>query len=490
MLAELQKKEFALRHASGALEFDSVTLALPGNRIARSHTINVLGEESLNLVSSAEGIRLLDYLEEHIDELTSAEARSVRLLRRSGEILRHVQLEEYLSFRKLAAEASSAWARANESADFAMLEPWLARLFAAARRIARLCAPEKSAYDFWLDQNEEGLTEARCAALFERLRGCITPLLERARRYPAPETDMLNVRVSPLRQQRIAHECMDALGVDPMRCRLVLSDRPFTVGFSKYDVRMCTRYIPESFTTSLYGVIHECGHALYELNTGEELQYTRLGQGASMGVHECQARFFENMVGRSLPWTEFLWPVLTENIPELAGTSPREFFRAVNAVRPTTLRSEADEVSYCMHIMLRFDMERAVLNGEISVHDAPAAWNELSGKYLGCVPRNDAEGILQDLHWASGQIGYFPAYALGTAAAAQLMALIRRELDVDGALRRGDVSGINAWLCEHIWRCGALLPPEELMERAMGGPLDVKYYADYLSDKLSEVYEG
>lgn len=488
-LAELQRREFALNHASGALEFDAVTLAPPENSVARAQTIGVLGETALLLVSSAEGVRLLDFLQEHIAELTPAERRSVTLLRRSGEMLRHVNLEEYLSFRKLANEASAAWASAHESRDFSRLEPWLARLFAAAKHIAHGAAPDTPEYDFWLDRNEEGLTEARCREFFDSLRSVISPLLRRAAALDEPDRSILDIRVSPLAQQRIAHANMDALGVDSYRCRLAVSDRPFTVAFSKYDVRMCTRYLPDSWTTSLYGVIHECGHALYELNTAEALQYTRLGAGASMGAHECQARFYENMVGRSLPWTEFMWPMLERNIPELARYSPRDLFRAVNAVRLTPLRSEADEVSYCLHIMLRFEVESAIMSGEIDVHDAPAMWNSLAREYLGCEVRHDSEGILQDSHWSAGQIGYFPSYALGTVTAAQLMARIRAGTDVDSALRRGDTTGINSWLREHIWRFGALYPPAELMDKALGGPVDVQCYADYLSDKLREVYE-
>ena len=487
-LVELQRREFALRHAAGALEFDADTLAPPENKLARAQTLGVLNESALELVNSAEGIRLLDYLEEHLDALSPPEKRSVYLLRRSGEILRHVNLEEYLSFRKLASEATAAWGRAQEADDFSALEPWLGRLFYAARRIAQQCAPEKSAYDFWLDNSEEGLNEVACESFFGEIRAKVLPLLSRAEGLPRPDTGILALRVSPLRQQRIAHFNMDALGVNRNRCRLALSDHAYTVAFSKYDVRICTRYIPESFTTSLYGVIHECGHALYELNTGETLQYTRLGEGASTGVHESQSRFFENMVGRSRAWTEFIWPVLTANIPELADREPRELFRAVNAVRRTPLRDEADELSYCLHIMLRYELERDIMNGELSVRDAPAAWSELSEKYLGCAPRSDAEGILQDPHWAAGQFGYFPTYALGTVWAAQLMARLREREDVDEALRRGDLSEINAFLNDNIWRHGALYAPGELMRRALGGGTDVQCYADYLSDKLSEVY--
>ena len=487
-LAELQKREFALRHASGALEYDAETLAPPGNRIARAQTLGMLGTASLELISSAEGIRLLDYLADHMDALSQPERRSVHLLRRSGEILRHVNLEEYLSFRKLAGEASAAWSRANEAGDFAALEPWLGRLFYAARRIADQTWPDRPPYDFWLDYNEEGLTGAKCTEFFSALREGLLPLLERAQHLPELDTDILNCRVAPIYQQRIAHFNMDALGVDRGRCRLSLSDHAFTVAFSKYDVRICTRYIPESFTTSLYGVMHECGHALYELNTGDQWQYTRLGAGASTGVHESQSRFYENMIGRSRAWTELMWPVLTSNIPELAGREPREFFRAVNAVRRTPLRDEADELTYCLHIMLRFEIERAVMNGEMTVRDAPAVWNELTEKYLRCTVRSDAEGILQDPHWPAGQIGYFPTYALGTVYAAQLMERINESIDVGESMRMGDISHVNDWMRENIWRHGALYPPTELMERALGGPLDVKCYIDYLSDKLSEVY--
>ena len=487
-LAELQKREFALRHASGALSFDAETLAPPGNIIARSQTLGILGESALELISSAEGIRLLDYLEDHLDALTQPERRSVHLLRRSGEILRHVNLEEYLSFRKLANEALSAWSRAHEANDFAALEPWLGRLFYAARRIAAQTWPDSPPYEFWLDYNEEGLTQAQCDALFDEVREKIAPLQNYARQFVQPGTGILRCRVSPLYQQRIAHFNMDALGVDRNRCRLAISDHAFTVAFSRYDVRICTRYIPDSFTTSLYGVIHECGHALYELGTGEALQYTRLGEGVSMSVHESQSRLYENMIGRSLAWTEFIWPVLTENILELAEHTPRELFRAANAFRRTPLRTEADEFTYCRHIILRFELERALFAGEISVHDAPAMWDELSEKLLGVRPRGDSEGILQDPHWASGQLGYFPAYAFGTVAAAQLYGRICAETGAAGALAAGDLRPVNGWLREHIWQYGALYPPRELLRRTLGGALDAGVYADYLADKLREVY--
>ena len=487
-LAELERRNFALSHAAGALSFDAVTAAPPGNRAARSETIGYLGEAQLELVNSAEGIRLLDFLAEHMDELTEPERRSVRLLRRSGDILRAVSLEEYLSFRKLANEASNAWSRANESGGFSLLEPWLGRLFFAARHIARAAAPDAGEYDFWLDFNEEGLTEARCAEFFAELEGRTEGLIERASRAEPPDMTVLGYRVSPLRQQRIAHFNMDALGVDRGRCRLAVSDHAFTAAFSRYDVRICTRYLPESWTTSLYGVMHECGHALYELNTAAALQFTPLAAGASVGVHESQSRLYENMIGRSLAWTEFIWPVLTENIPELAEHTPRELFRAANAFRRTPLRTEADEFTYCRHIILRFELERALFAGEISVHDAPAMWDELSEKLLGVRPRGDSEGILQDPHWASGQLGYFPAYAFGTVAAAQLYGRICAETGAAGALAAGDLRPVNGWLREHIWQYGALYPPRELLRRTLGGALDAGVYADYLADKLREVY--
>ena len=488
-LGDLQRRAFALRHAAGALDFDAATLAPPGNRAARARSVNALSRAELELVSSAEGIRLLDYLHEHSSELTPQERRSVQLLRRSGSILRHVQLEEYLSYRKLANETAAMWAAAHSRGDFSLLEPWLGRLFAAAKHIALSVEPDRPPFDFWLDWNEEGLTGEKCEALFNRLRGLVAPLCERALELPEPDTSMLGIRVSPLRQQRIAHANMDALGVDSMRCRLAVSERPFTAAFSKYDVRICTRYIPESFTTSLYGVMHECGHALYELNTDDGLQFTCLGTGASTGAHECSARFYENIIGRSMAWTEHMWPVLTENIPELGDYSPRELFRAVNAVHRTPLRTQADEAGYCLHIALRFEIERSLFDGGIGIHDAPALWNELTRRYLHCEARSDAEGILQDSHWCSGQFGYFPSYALGSAAAAQLLALMRRDIDVDGALRSGNTGSINEWMRDRLWHSGALYTPGELMESALGGEIDVKYYADYLAERMREVYE-
>ncbi len=487
-LAELQRKEFALKHASGALEFDAATTAPPGSVAARAVTQGALGDAALELLSSSEGVFLLDFLADNIEELPPGEARELRLLLRKGEILRSITLEGYNFFRKLASAASHEWGRARRSGDFSELEPLLSRLFAAARHIAAMTRPDGQPYDFWLDYYEEGLSQQRCDEIFSGVLASVSPLLARARSLPAPDRTLLCVRVPPLAQQRIAHANMAALGVDMSRCRLALSDRAFTVAFSKYDVRVCTRYIPESFTTSLYGVIHECGHALYELNTAGDFQFTSLGSGVSMGVHECIARFYENMIGRSPAWTRLMWPALVSNIPALGSAGPEKFFRAANAFRPSALRTDADELSYCFHIMLRYALERDIMSGELSVHDAPARWDELSEKLLGFRPGSAAEGILQDPHWASGQIGYFPAYALGSVGAAQLYARISESVDIDGCIERGDIAPVNSWMEEHIWRHGALYPPRELMARALGGLADVKYYAGHLARRMGEVY--
>ena len=482
-LAELQRRRFALRTAAGAMEFDAATLAAPGNRYARACALAVLNEDRLALTSSAEGIRLMDSLEACAGELDEAEKRELRLLLREGAMQRAVNQEEYCAFRKLAGDTAPAWERAKALNDFSYVEEPLGRLVFAAKRIARQTAPDMPEYDFWLDRHEEGLTAARCEEIFGALRGPLMGLIARFSGLEAPEPGWLHARVPIAAQHRLAHRCMAALGVDADRCRLAVSDRAFTSAFSKYDVRVAACYAPDSFADGLYGVMHECGHALYELGIGSALQFTSLGEGASTGVHECQALFFENQVGRSLAWTRRIWDALTAAVPELLESSPEEFYRAVNALRRTTLRVESDEAAYCLHIMLRFETERALFSGELSARDAPAFWDELSAKYFGLRPKSLAGGILQDSHWTSGEFGYFPAYALGAAGAAQLM----EKLGGRSALDCG-VGPVCAWLEEHIWRFGAMYPPNALMRRALGGPLDVRYYINYLSDKLSEVY--
>ena len=237
-------------------------------------------------------------------------------------------------------------------------------------------------------------------------------------------------------------------------------------------------------------VIHEGGHALYDTGSDDSLAYTVLDGGVSMGIHESQSRFYENLLGRSRGFSKYIFPVLEEIFPDqMAGHTPEELYRALNRAEPSLIRTEADELTYCLHVMIRYELEKRIFAGELSVHDLPAEWNRLYREYLGIEVPDDKHGVLQDSHWSSGNIGYFPSYALGSAYGAQFLRKMKETVDVEDCLSRGDFGPINEWNREHIWKYGKLYSPGELFRMAVGEEFDPTVYTAYLEDKFTELYD-
>ena len=277
---------------------------------------------------------------------------------------------------------------------------------------------------------------------------------------------------------------------DKSRSVLKESEHPFTSGFGSRDVRITVHYYPENFVSSIFSAIHETGHGLYEQQSDPALDETFSGGGASMGLHESQSRFYENMIGRSRAFWEVHYGKLQEIFSEQLGEVPLDdFVKYINTVERSFVRTEADELTYPLHIMLRYDMERAFMKNELEVKDFPRYWNQLFREYFGMEPPTDTLGVLQDVHWAYGNVGYFPTYALGSAYAAQIYHAMNRDFDVEASLKDGTTQKINDWLREHIHRFGASMPPAEILKNATGEEFNPQYYVDYLIEKYSRIYE-
>ncbi|MBU5627962.1 carboxypeptidase M32 [Oscillibacter sp. MSJ-2] len=480
-LYRIQRELQAYRNVRGLLYHDASTAAPGKSAASRGQTLAVMEQASARILCSGECRELLAYLTPRAEELPRRERRMVQLMDRERRWRDAVPEEEYLSFQKLLAVSFEIWAHAKEADDFSMLEPFLEQVFAACRRISAWAAPDRPPLDVWLDRYEAGLTVERCDRFFDVLRTGLVPLLKRisAAEPEGPEAEY------PLEAQRLlSHRIMDLMGIDRNHCALSESAHPGTTGLTKYDVRITTRYQKNQFAPGLFMVMHEGGHALYELHTADEDAFTCLGAFASMAVHESQSRFYENLVGHSRPFLTFLAPVLQEYFPQqLGGMDEEQIYRSVNCVRKTPIRMEADELTYPLHIMIRHEIEKRIFSGELRVKELPQAWNDLYREYLGVEVRSDREGVLQDCHWAYGSIGYFPSYALGNAYGAQLMQAMKREIDVDRCLREGDLVPVNGWLEEKIWRHGARYEPEQLLESAWGGTFDPGVYLRYLEQK-------
>ena len=282
---------------------------------------------------------------------------------------------------------------------------------------------------------------------------------------------------------------MEVMGIDRTHCGIAETEHPYTTNFNNKDVRITTHYLEDNLVSSMFSVIHEGGHALYELGADDCYNYTALAGGVSMGIHESQSRFYENIIGRSPAYVHAIFPKLKELFPEqLADVDETMFYRAINKAEPSLIRTEADELTYCLHIMVRYEIEKQLISGTLAVKDVPAEWKRLYKEYLGVDVPNDREGCLQDSHWSGGSIGYFPSYALGSAYGAQMLHKMQEEIgDIWEDVAKGDLSKVTGWLRSHIHRYASFKKPDELFE-SVCGKFDAKYYTDYLTEKYTKLY--
>ena len=489
-LTELQAKMMAYGHAMSLIYYDGATTAPKGTAANRAQTLSILSQESYLLSTGEQTVNLLNYLDEHRAELDAKTARIVEIAIKGIREMQKIPMEEYVAYQQLLVEADDAWHTAKETNDFALFCPYLEQIFATERRFALYCEPDMHPYNYCLNKYEEGLTMERCDQFFAQLRSRLVPLIAKIKAAPQISDACILGDFPEDQQQKFSYVLMQTIGIDLNHCGLGTTEHPFTTSLgSHHDVRITTNYKRDNVASSMFSVIHEGGHALYDLNSDDSLAYTMLDGGVSMGIHESQSRFYENLLGRSRAFVNHIFPKMQECFPEqMAGYTAEDVYRAVNLVTPSLIRTEADEVTYALHVMVRYELEKQVMSGELEVKDLPAAWNKLYMEYLGVEVPDDTHGVLQDSHWSGGGIGYFPSYALGSAYGAQLLAKMRESVDVDACLEAGDFAPINAWNREHIWRHGCTYKPGELLENALGQPFDPVYFTDYLEKKYSELY--
>lgn len=487
-LDQLQRKQLAYNHAMGLISFDGATNAPSATASNRAETLGILSEEMYKLTTGEETVQLLDELYACREELDQKHRRIVELMHKDIEDTRKIPMDEYIAYQKLCVEAEDIWHKAKETNNFPLFAPYLEKLVDFTRRIAQCTRPDMPVYDALLDQYEKGLTRETCDAFFEKLRSSIVPLIHKIARKPQVDDSFLKGHFPLDKQRELSDYLMQIICIDRAHCGIAETEHPFTTGFTKYDVRITTHYYEDDFASSMYSVIHEGGHALCDLHPADDLAYTVLGGGVSMGIHESQSRFYENIIGRSEPFIALIAPKLRELFPVLENISNEALYKAFNKAQPSLVRVEADELSYCLHIMVRYELEQKLLDGSLQINDLPAAWNKLYKEYLGVDVPNDSLGVLQDTHWSGGMFGYFPSYALGSAYGAQMLHCMKKDLDVNSIIAGGDLSPVNQWLEEHIWRHGSLYEPGKLLETVFGEAFDPTYYTEYLKEKFSRIY--
>lgn len=488
-LETLQKKMYAYNVAQSAIYLDSVTVAPKDTAEGRGVALGVLAGESHKLFASPEVGQLLTTLEEHRDELDFIVRRQVEELRRSYDQLSRIPADEYMEYAMLTNEASDVWHRAKEASDFELFRPVLEKLVAFNIKFAGYYDSTKAPYDALLNEYERGVDMAYLDKFFAAIREKLVPLLQAISKAPQPDDSFL-YRHYPIEDQRkFSDYLMEVLGLDRGHCTIGETEHPFTLNFNNKDVRITTNYDENNLADSMYSVIHEGGHARYELGIEDKLQYTCLAGGVSMGVHESQSRFYENVIGRSLPFILYIFPKMQELFPQqLKDVTAEDFYRAVNKVQPSLIRVDADELTYCLHIMVRYEIEKQLIGGTLAVKDVPQEWNRLYKEYLGVDVPDDKHGCLQDSHWSGGSFGYFPSYALGSAYAAQMAKNMEGQFSLWGQVAVGDLSKVNDWLRLMVHQYGCLMEPADVVCNACG-EFDPAFYIRYLTKKYNRLYD-
>lgn len=447
----------------------------------RLSTSDEMGELIENAAAELEGA---DY--------DSDEAALIRLLRRNYADARKLPADYVARSAEVSGRAREAWVQARAENDFAHFRPWLEQVVSLCQELAGYYGYEDEPYDALLDKYELNMKTAEVRAIFEALKAELVPLRQAIDASPVKLDDsILHRPYDVAKQQQFAHHIAAALGYDFERGHLGTVVHPFATSFSRNDARITTRWYPDFICPSLFGTLHECGHAMYEQGTAAALARTPLARGTSMGIHESQSRMMENLVGRSRAFWQAHFAALRDLFPEALGNSSAEdFYRAINKTQPSLIRVEADELTYNFHIILRFELEQALLNGDLAVADLPAAWNDKMRALLGITPPDDRQGCLQDVHWSRPGFGYFPTYALGNLYAAQFFeTAAAQDPTVVTELDRGQTGALLAWLRQNIHRHGKKFTPGELVQRVTGRPLSHDAFMRYATAKFGELYQ-
>lgn len=491
-LAAYARKSAHLKSVGALVGWDQETYMPPAAAEARSDQMALLAELGHARATSPELGELIGQAEAEVkgDEELAA---NVREFRRDYDKATRLPGDLVAELAKVGSEAQEVWKKARAASDFAMFAPWLERMVALTRKKAECLGhpSDGELYDALLDEYEPGATARDIAAVFTPLAKSLADLLAELRTGRDPDDSVLGLFIPAEKQHAFGQFVIRQLGFDLDAGRLDTTTHPFCSGMAPGDTRLTTRYRDERFTDALYGTMHECGHGLYEQGLRKATRFGEpLADDCGLGIHESQSRMWENMVGRSLAFWQWALPHARQMLTgELSGKSPQDLYRAVNTAKPSFIRVEADEATYNAHVMIRFEIERALFAGELTVADVPGVWNRKYREYLGVEVPDDRRGCLQDVHWSFGLIGYFPTYTLGNLYAAQFWEAIGREIpDRDEQIARGEFGAILDWNRRNIHQHGRRYRAAELCERATGRPLSAEPLLNYLAGKLKPIY--
>ncbi len=477
--------------AIGKLNFDMECCAPPAGLEQAGDDMAVLGQAVHKRTHSRRYVSLLTALHENGEGLTPVQKKAVENLWEDYEKEKNISARFAYEMDVAENRAYGDWLKAKKAQDFSLYRDSMAKLIELARKAVALRDKQKATvYDSLLDDYEKGGSTEQLDAFFAALKARILPLVRRIQTEGKPiRNDFLTRPVAIGQQEAFSRYLLELEGLEKDRLVLMTTEHPFTDHYGPNDVRVTTHYYEKNFISNIFSTLHEGGHALFMQNEPEELYKNHASDNMSNAMHETISRFYENLIGRSEAFISFVMPKLRALSGDVfADVTERELFEAVNIAKPSLIRMEADELTYSVHIMIRYELEKAFVNGEITADEIPALWNAKYKEYLGVDVPNDEKGCLQDVHW-TGMFGYFPSYALGNAYGAQILRTMEKEFDVFAAVRAGDLKKIGDWLTERVFSIASLTTPDEWIRAITGEPLDPTYYLDYLEEKFTAIYE-
>ncbi|NOY97626.1 MAG: carboxypeptidase M32 [Chloroflexi bacterium] len=481
-----------LNHVAALLGWDQQTYMPPGGAEARGYHLATISRLAHEKFTSDEVGVLLEDLKKETRGLApdSDEARLVKIAARDHEKSIRVPPEFVAEFAQATTKAHEAWVEARRNSDFAAFRPHLEKILELQKRYISFFPPADHPYDTLLDNFEPGMKTAEVKEIFDTLRPKQVELLQAITSSAQVDDSFLHQAFPEKEQWDFGVDVITKFGYDWTRGRQDKTAHPFTTSFSINDVRITTRFMEEFLPSALFGTMHEAGHGMYEQGVSQAYERTPLADGASLAVHESQSRMWENLVGRSIPFWEHFYPGLQERFPaQLGNVDLQTFYKGINKVEPSLIRVEADEATYNMHIMLRLELEIDMVEGNLEIKDLPEAWNAKMEEYLGVLPPNDAQGVLQDIHWSGGMMGYFSTYALGNLISVQLWEKIGQAIpDLPEQIRQGKFDALLGWLRENIHQYGRKYEPQELVQKVTGSKITPEPYLRYLQSKYNDIY--
>ncbi|MDR2103391.1 MAG: carboxypeptidase M32 [Treponema sp.] len=478
------------RRVNGLLFWDSMLRVPPGGAQGRARTRAFMAKEQFARETGGEVRRFLRLLEPREAELSDFDRALLRLCRRDYDINASIPVELFEEYERIKAESMAGWDLAYKANNYTLFAPHLKRIMETQKKICPYYTQGSGNYDKLIQLYEEDVDTALLDSLFAELKETILPLVQKITAQKRPRPEFLSRPVPAAVQRRFCEQICRRIGLDEDKAMLYETTHPFSCVINTGDIRFSTRYREEDFQSSLFSTLHEGGHSIYSLNIPETLGETILGEGASPAFHEGQSRFYENVIGRSREFISYIYPDIEKFLgPHIGSVGPDELYRGFNHVAPSFIRTEADELTYTLHIILRYELERACIDQDMAVEDLPEAWNKKMKEYFNLEVSQDRLGLLQDIQWSAGRIGAFVSYALGNVYNAQIFHTIKKDMDFAGALSRGDFAAINGYLKEKVHCYSALYPPRRQLRMISGSDPDSVFFTRYLVEKYTALYD-